>query len=124
MNDISILRNSLAAKGFCTARLLSAYMRVEYLIYREPSSIFGAAINDFRATKSPVRADPRPLTTKIPLDFVVDAGACIAHEIRLPLGGPHFEPDWFAISLSFSFSLSFTLALSPSPSLYISLFFF
>ena len=51
-------------------------MRVEHLIYLE-RSIIGAAINDFGATKNPVLGNLRPLYTIIPLDFVVDAGACI-----------------------------------------------
>ena len=88
VNDISILRNSIAAKGSCPTRLMSAYMRVDHLIYREPS-IPGAAINDSRATKNPVIGVLRPLTTIIPLDFVVDAGACIHYEVRYALGGPH-----------------------------------
>ena len=89
MNDIAIFRNSLAAKGFCTTRLISAYMRVDHLIYREPS-IPGAAINDFRATKNAVLGVLRPLKNIIPLDFVVDAGACIMHEMGHPREGPHF----------------------------------
>ena len=88
MNDIAIFRNSLAAKGFCTTRLMSAYMRVDHIIYREPS-IPGAAINDSRATKNPVIGLPRPLTTIIPLDFVVDAGPSIHYEMRYMLVGPH-----------------------------------
>jgi len=64
-------------------------MRVDHLIYQE-RSITGAAINDFRATKNPVLGLPRPLVRIIPLDLVVDAGACILHEMGHPRGGPHF----------------------------------
>ena len=94
VNDLPMCRNSLAAKGSGSTRLMSAYMRVDHRIYREPS-IPGAAINHSRATKNPVRGNLRPLTTKIPLDFVVDAGACILHEMGHPREGPHFvlEPD-------------------------------
>ena len=95
MNDLPIFLNSLAAKGFCTTWLISAYVRVEHLIYREPS-IPGAAINDFRATKSPVIGFLRPLISPIPLDFVVDAGACILHEMGHPRGDHislGLEPD-------------------------------
>ena len=88
VNDISISRNSLAAKGFCTTRLMSAYMRVDHLIYGE-RSIPGAAINDFRATKSPVLGVPRPLIRIIPLQFVVDVRACIHYVMGHPRGGPH-----------------------------------
>ena len=63
-------------------------MRVDHLSYRE-RSIPGAAINDFRATKSPVLGLLCPLKTPIPLDFVVDAGAFILHEMGHPRGGPH-----------------------------------
>jgi len=90
VNDISILRNSRAAKGFCTTRLMSAYMRVDHLTYLEPA-IHGAAINDSRATKNPVIGYPRPLKRIIPLDLVVDAGACVHYEMRHPFGGKHFS---------------------------------
>ena len=85
-----IVRNSLLVKGRSTTRLISAYMRVEPLTYRKPT-IPGAAINDFRATKGPVLGDLRPLQIPIPFDFVVDAGACILHEMGHPRGSPHLE---------------------------------
>ena len=80
VNDLPMCRNSLAAKGSGSTRLMSAYMRVDHRIYREPS-IPGAAINDSRATKSPVVGDLGALKTPIPLDFVVGAGAWILHEM-------------------------------------------
>ena len=87
VNDLPMCRNSLAAKGSGSTRLMSAYMRVEHATYLEPS-IPCAATNDFRATKSPEIRFLRPLSFPIPLDFVVGAGAGIMHVVGDPLGNP------------------------------------
>ena len=66
--------------------MVSAYVRVEYVTFREIS--LTAAPNDFCASKNPIWNYLRQLPTVIPLDFVVGVCYAIVTEMRHSFRSP------------------------------------